>query len=69
MLWGGLKWEDPTLTLTGAGDLMQVHLNNGGTLAQLFDKCAEALVVAGWFKPKGAGNVEREPLKNSDGRG
>lgn len=49
MLWGGLKWEDKALTLTGAGDLMQAYIGQGKPIMDLYNKCAEAVISAGWM--------------------
>jgi hypothetical protein len=63
MLWGSLKWEDPTLTIRTTGDLIQIFLDKGGTLPELYNKCAEGLSVAGWIKHAGEPQ-EQEPIKN-----
>ncbi len=47
MLWAGLKWEDPGLTLQRAGKLLQDYLSGGGDLDTLAEKLIEALMASG----------------------
>ncbi len=48
MLWAALRWEDPTLTVSAVGDLMDESMENGD-----FDKVTaaigEALSKSGFF--------------------
>jgi len=53
-LWAGLKHEDPTLTLAGAGTLLQDHLAAGRDIVDVAAKMREAMDLAG-FKPKEGG--------------
>ena len=59
LLWAGLKGDEPTLSVVGAGDLMQTYLDNGGSLTDLTTKMLEALHLAGFAgdKDKGEGKV------------
>lgn len=47
LLWGGLRHADPALTPHAVGDLMQRHLDAGGTLQEVYAAIFEALVNAG----------------------
>ena len=66
LLWAGLKWQDPGLTLTKVGGLMNVYLENGGDLEVLGAKVGEALIASGLFNKQLEGedpNVEPETVE------
>ena len=63
MLWAGLKWEDESLTMDGAGDLATIWCEkSGGKYGDLNDVLIKALIDAGWLTPpeesEGAGQGE-----------
>ena len=47
MLWAGCKWDDPTLTLEKAGDLMGEYIRSGGGIDTILGKCFEAAIEQG----------------------
>ena len=47
MLWAGCKWDDPTLTLEKAGDLMGEYIRSGGGIDTVLGKCFEAAISQG----------------------
>lgn len=49
----GLKWENRALTPEKIGELIQKHIDEGGELSLVMDKCTEALKRSGLFgKPR-----------------
>jgi hypothetical protein len=42
-LWAGLKEEDPTITVSKAGDLIEAYIENGGSYKDLVKKVEDAL--------------------------
>ena len=51
LLWGALIAYQPEITLTMAGELIGKYLQEGGTLEDIVNICAEALSQAGFFSP------------------
>jgi hypothetical protein len=51
LLWAALKWEERSLTMAGAGDLISEHLHAGGELPPLVNKLTEALQLSGILGP------------------
>lgn len=54
LVWGGLKWEDKTLRSNPAGiektgEVIETWIGKGGTLKDLYEKCAEGIMVSGWL--------------------
>ena len=49
LLWGGMLEGEPGLTLAEAGGLVDKHLQDGGTLEQIVEHCAEGMRRAGFF--------------------
>ena len=47
LLWAGLRWNYPKLTVWDAGELIAEHLQRGGTLEDVIDACAEGLRASG----------------------
>jgi hypothetical protein len=47
LLWAGLRWNHPKLTVWDAGELIGEHLQRGGTLEDVIDACAEGLRASG----------------------
>lgn len=47
LLWGGLKHADPGLSPPAVGDIIQRHLDAGGTLVEVYNAVFEALIAAG----------------------
>lgn len=50
LLWGGLIECQPEMTLRAAGDLIDRYIEDGGTLDEIVNECAEALEYAGFFR-------------------
>lgn len=50
LLWGGLIECQPEMTLQAAGDLIDRHIADGGTLDEIVNECADALDYAGFFR-------------------
>lgn len=50
LLWGGLKTEDPTLTVDQVGDLIQQHLDAGKSWADIEKPIVAGLEGGGWAK-------------------
>lgn len=50
LLWCGLMEEDPSLTLAKTGELLQRHLQSGGSLQSVALQVASALEDAGFFQ-------------------
>lgn len=46
-VWGGLRWEDKSLTMHQAGDLIQDYLERGGTLESLMQTLTKAIELSG----------------------
>ena len=46
LVWAGLRWADRGITPARAGDLIQKHLTEGGSLEELMGKVTEALRAA-----------------------
>jgi len=61
-VWAGLRHEDPTLTVAGAGDLLQALVEGGGDLAAMATKLTEALALAGYARQAGVAPAEPAPL-------
>ena len=59
LLWGGLKWQDRTITVPGAGAMIEKYIENGGRLDDLMLKIFEALDKSGVF----AGNATAEAVE------
>jgi len=51
LIWAGLRWEDPGLTEVRAGELLQVHLERGGDLAEISKAVHDALAASGLLRP------------------
>lgn len=75
-LWAGLKEEDPALTLSKTGELVEAYLENGGIYEDLVQILKDALNGSTFAqrkqKPKQADTTvpeEVDPLKNSVGSG
>lgn len=51
LLWGGMIALAPETALADAGELIGEHLEKGGTLDEVVEKCAEAMRRAGFFGP------------------
>lgn len=51
LLWCGMLHQLPTLTLEDAGDLLEKHLSQGGSLQKVADALAGCLEAAGFFHP------------------
>ena len=49
LLWGGMIAAKPETTLNEAGELIGLHLKQGGTLEEVVAHCAEVLQQAGFF--------------------
>lgn len=47
-MWAGLKHEDASLSIAGAGNLLQGYLDRGGSFAQVGEWIREALALAGF---------------------
>ena len=60
LLWCGLLTGEPGLTLEGAGDLLDAHLQSGGDVQAVSDALAAALGDACFF-PKGTGAASPSP--------
>ena len=50
LLWAGLKWCDRKMTIEKAGNLLETHLENGGSLDEISEKIGEAVKSSGLFK-------------------
>ena len=59
LLWGGLKWEDPGLTIQRTGQLIQQFIEDGNTLENLMPYIEEAINKSGLFSGESK-NVETE---------
>ena len=51
LLWCGLLGDEPSLTLEGAGQLLEAHLQAGGSLHEIAKALARGLEEAGFFQP------------------
>ena len=61
LAWAGLRHEDMTLTLEGAGDLLQAALEGGATIGDIAEKLAQAVAECRLFgKPK-EGDAPADP--------
>ena len=49
LLWAALLKYRPETTIAGAGEIIDAHLLQGGTLEEIVEMCAEALDDAGFF--------------------
>ena len=49
LLWGGMRVHHPQTTLSEVGELIDVHLAQGGTLESVVESCAEGMRRAGFF--------------------
>ena len=61
LLWCGLQYQMNHLTLEEAGNLLQQHLEKGGTLEKIAQAVCTALEDAGFFHPGEAGNPPPSP--------
>lgn len=52
LLWGGMLDCQPETTLQMAGEMIDAHIAQGGTLDEIVEMCAEALESAGFFRHK-----------------
>lgn len=50
LLWGGMVNMQPETTLQMAGDMIDRHIEQGGTLDEIVEMCADALESAGFFR-------------------
>lgn len=50
LLWAGLSGSLPDMTVAQAGDIIQEHITQGGTLEDIVDICAEGLSEGGFFR-------------------
>lgn len=57
LLWCGLMESQPGITLERAGDMLQAHLEMGGSLRAVADTLAAALEDAGFFQEPGTGTA------------
>ena len=60
LFWGGLKWEDPGLTLQRAGQLIQQFVKDGNALEDLMPYIEEAINKSGLFGSGESKNAEAE---------
>ena len=49
LLWGGMLEERPEITLEQAGDIISRHMEQGGSMDEIVDICAQAMRDAGFF--------------------
>ncbi len=49
LIWGGMKWQDKTLTLGGAGIGIQNYIQGGGTVDEMGEKITDAIQASGLF--------------------
>ena len=49
LLWGGLKWEDPGLTIQRTGQMIQQFIEDGNELEDLMPYIEEAIDKSGLF--------------------
>jgi hypothetical protein len=55
-LWAGLKHEDPALTTTAVGELIEEYLEKGGRIPDLADSVTKAMEESAFFQStKGSG--------------
>lgn len=60
----GLRWQDPKVTPSKAGDLAQAWIDKGRTLEALVEKILDALRASGFLKtPDG----EDAPVEDAEG--
>lgn len=51
MLWAGLRWEDPDLTLEKAGEVLEAYLAvEGNRMKPLYELTVEVLMQHGFFR-------------------
>ena len=60
LLWGGLKWEDPGLTVERTGQMIQEYIEDGNTLEDLIPHIEEAINKSGLFGGGDTKNAEAE---------
>ena len=60
LYWGGLKWENPGLTIQKAGMIVGQMIKEGYTLEQLGELAAEAIEKGGFLGPGDQGPPESE---------
>ena len=53
LFWGALMDRQQEITLREAGEMLDSHLQAGGTLSEIVDACAEAMRRAGFLKEDG----------------
>lgn len=53
LLWAGLSGSLPDMTVAQAGDIIQEHIAQGGTLEDIVDICAEGLSEGGLLLSRG----------------
>lgn len=49
LVWGGMKWQDKTLTVGKAGIMIQSYLKNGGTIDEIGAVITKAIETSGLF--------------------
>lgn len=50
----GIKHEDPKMNESKAEDIVQIFIDNGGDVEDLYDKLTDALIASGLYKKKAA---------------
>lgn len=60
LLWAGLKWEDPTLTLSRVGELIQDLSDQGEDLTQLGQTINQALRLSGLLAGEAKNLIQAE---------
>jgi len=61
LLWCGIRHQMPELTIVEAGNMLEKHLEKGGTLEQIANAVCAALEDAGFFHPGEAGKHPPSP--------
>lgn len=56
LLWGALLHEEPRITPAEVGDLIQAHLDAGGTMATVYDGIRAALEASGVIRTEPTSN-------------
>ena len=65
MLWVGCKWDDSSLTLQKAGELVGEYITNGGSVDQVLGVCFEAAMDQGALGTPVAQEEEDEGASDS----
>lgn len=71
LLWAGLKWEDRSLTLEKAGDLVDTWIANGHKVTDLEKLVYSALEESGYYKipkPEKDADTKNEERKKKPDR-